>query len=100
MDFSAVDQQVTEAVEHGVFPGAVVLVNRAGTILYRRATGWRSLEPNQQPVSEETVFDLASLTKPLATTLAIMLLVREKKLHLDDRITRFLPNFGVHRKMH
>jgi CubicO group peptidase (beta-lactamase class C family) len=98
MDFSAVDQLVTEAVEHGVFPGAVVLVNRAGTILYRRATGWRSLEPNQQPVSEETVFDLASLTKPLATTLAIMLLVREKKLRLDDRVVRFFPNFGVHGK--
>src|SRR5262245_33640581 len=98
MDFSAVDQQMTEAVERGVFPGVVVLVNRAGTILYRRATGWRSLEPDQQPVSEETVFDLASLTKPLATTLAIMLLVQEKKLRLDDRVLRFIPNFGVHGK--
>ena len=98
MDFSAVDQQVTEAVERGVFPGVVVLVNRAGTILYRRAVGWRSLEPDQQPVSAETVFDLASLTKPLATTLAIMLLVREKKLRLDDRVARVFPNFGVHGK--
>ncbi|MBI3796086.1 MAG: serine hydrolase, partial [Deltaproteobacteria bacterium] len=98
MDFSAVDQQVTEAVDRGVFPGVVVLVNRAGTILYRRAVGWRSLEPDQQPVSAETVFDLASLTKPLATTLAIMLLVREKKLRLDDHVVRFFPNFGVHGK--
>ena len=98
MDFSAVDQQVTEAVGRGVFPGAVVLVNRAGTILYRHASGWRSLEPDQQPVSEETVFDLASLTKPLATTIAVMLLVREKKLRLDDRVIRFFPNFGVHGK--
>ncbi len=49
MDFSTVDQEVTEAVEQGVFPGAVVLVNRAGTVLYRRALGWRSLEPAQAP---------------------------------------------------
>jgi serine-type D-Ala-D-Ala carboxypeptidase len=98
MDFSAVDQQVTEAVGRGVFPGAVVLVNRAGTVLYRRASGWRSLEPDRQPVSEETVFDLASLTKPLATTVAVMLLVREKKLRLDDRVIRFFPNFGVYGK--
>src|SRR5207247_389031 len=78
--FSAVDQHLTEAVAQGVFPGAVVLVNRAGTVLYRRASGWRSLEPDRRPLSEETVFDLASLTKPLATTLALMLLVRVKKL--------------------
>ncbi|MBI3304388.1 MAG: beta-lactamase family protein, partial [Deltaproteobacteria bacterium] len=100
MDFSAVDREVTGAVEKGVFPGAVVLVNRAGTVLYRRATGWRSLEPTRTPLSEETVFDLASLTKPLATTLAFMLLVKEKKLRLDDRVTRFFPNFGVHGKTH
>src|SRR5262249_53582670 len=80
-------------------PGVVVLVNRAGTILYRRASGWRSLEPDQQPGSEETGFDLASLTKPLATTVALMLLVRGKKLRLDDRVIRFFPNFGVHGKM-
>lgn len=98
MDFSIVDREMTEAVEQGVFPGAVVLVNRAGTVVYRRAFGWRSLDPERASLSEETVFDLASLTKPLATTLAIMLLVREKKLRLDDRVARFFPNFSVHGK--
>ncbi|HKA56635.1 MAG TPA: serine hydrolase domain-containing protein [Candidatus Binatia bacterium] len=98
MDFSAVDQHLTEAVEQGVFPGAVVLVNHAGTVLYRRASGCRRLEPDRRPLSEETVFDLASLTKPLATTLAVMLLVQEKKLRLDDRVERIFPNFGVHGK--
>jgi CubicO group peptidase (beta-lactamase class C family) len=98
MDFSAVDRELTEAVDKGVFPGAVVLVNRAGSILYRQAVGWRSLDPIRTPVYEDTIFDLASLTKPLATTVALMLLVKEKKLHLDDRVTRFLPNFGVYGK--
>jgi CubicO group peptidase (beta-lactamase class C family) len=100
MDFSAVDREVTGAVEKGVFPGVVVLVNRAGTVLYRRAAGWRSLEPVRTPLTEETIFDLASLTKPLATTLAIMLLVKERKLRLDDRVTRFFLNFGVYGKTH
>jgi CubicO group peptidase (beta-lactamase class C family) len=47
----------------------------------------------------DTIFDLSSLTKPLATTTAIMLLMREGKIRLDDRVTRFFPNFGVHGKI-
>lgn len=100
MDFSSIDRELNTAVENGVFPGAVVLVNHAGTVLYRKAVGWRSLEPDRTPLSEETIFDLASLTKPLATTVAIMLMVKEKKLRLDDRVTRFFPNFGMHGKTH
>jgi len=95
MDFSPVDKEITAAVETGVFPGAVVLVNRAGTVVYRRAFGWRSLEPERTPLSAETSFDLASLTKPLAITVAIMLMVKEKKLQLDDQVTRFFPDLDV-----
>lgn len=98
MDFSTVNTEVAKAIEKGVFPGVVVLVNRAGTVLYRRASGWRSVEPHRTPMTEETIFDLASLTKPLATTLAIMLLVKEGKLRLDDHLSRFFPNFGVYGK--
>ena len=100
MDFSPVDKEIEAAVERGVFPGAVVLVSRAGTVLYRRAVGWRSLEPTRTPLNEEVIFDVASLTKPLATTLALMLLIKEKKIRLDDRISRFFPNFGVYGKTH
>ncbi len=100
MDFSSVDHELNAAVENGIFPGAVVLVNQAGTVLYRKAVGWRSLEPDRTPLSEETIFDLASLTKPLATTVAMMLMVKEKKLRLDDRVTRFFSNFGMQGKTH
>ena len=48
----------------------------------------------------DTTFDLSSLTKPLATTTAFMLLVQERKVQLDDRVSRFFPNFGVHGKTH
>lgn len=98
MDFTTVDRALHTAVEQGVFPGAVVLVNQAGTVCYRKAIGYRSLEPEKTPLSEETIFDLASLTKPLATTLAVMRMVKEKKLRLDDRVSRFFPNFAMQGK--
>ena len=98
MDFSAVDAVLEEAVQDGVFPGAVVLVKRAGEVVYRKAHGYRSLEPEHTPLHEDIVFDLASLTKPLATTVALMRLVAEKKVRLDDRFSRFFPNFGTYGK--
>lgn len=99
MDFSAVDVVLEEAVRDGTFPGAVVLVRQDGEVVYRKAHGYRSLEPERTPLSEDTVFDLASLTKPLATTVALMRFVAEKKIRLDDRISRFFPNFGTCGKM-
>jgi CubicO group peptidase (beta-lactamase class C family) len=100
MDFRAVAGTIEEAIAAGAFPGAVVLIARGGEIAYHAAFGARSLEPERTPMQVDTVFDLSSLTKPLATTTAIMLLVREHKVLLDDRVTRFFPNFGVHGKTH
>ena len=100
MSFEPVEREMAAAVQRGVFPGAVLLV-RAGTrMFYLRAFGDRQLEPQPAPMAEDTIFDISSLTKPLATTTAIMLLVRDGKLRLDDRVTRFLHNFGVHGKTH
>ena len=95
MDFSVVDVVLEEAVRDETFPGAVVLVKRAGEVVYRKAHGYRSVRPEYTPLSEDTVFDLASLTKPLATTVALMRFVAEKKVRLDDRASRFFPNFGA-----
>lgn len=89
-----------EAVASRVFPGAVLLVNKEGQVVYQRAFGNRSLEPTVTPLHEDTIFDLSSLTKPLATTLAFLTLVRERKLRIDDRVTRLFHNFGVHGKTH
>jgi CubicO group peptidase (beta-lactamase class C family) len=95
-------RRIADAVQHGVetgaYPGAVILVSRAGETVYHEAFGSRSIEPETSPMRRETVFDLASLTKPLATTLAVMRLADERKLRLDDRVTRFIPNFGVYGK--
>jgi serine-type D-Ala-D-Ala carboxypeptidase len=98
VNFDGLDRVLDEAVGRGAFPGAVVLVSRAGETVYHKAFGSRSLIPEQSPMSTSIVFDLSSLTKPLATTTALMLLLREGRLRLDDRVTRFLPNFGVNGK--
>jgi serine-type D-Ala-D-Ala carboxypeptidase len=95
MDFHLVDNAFQEAVTQGVFPGAVVLVCKEQQIVYEQAFGSRSLLPDKSPLRLETIYDVASLTKPMATTVAIMLLVREKKIRLDDQLTRVIPMFGV-----
>jgi CubicO group peptidase (beta-lactamase class C family) len=100
VNFAAVEREMEAAVARGVFPGVVVLVNVGGQVVFHRAAGFRALEPERSPMREETIFDLASLTKPLATALATMIMVKERKIALDDRVTRFFHNFGVYGKTH
>jgi len=100
VDFGRVARELEDAVGGGAIPGAVIVVSQAGRVLYHAAFGARSIEPGQTPMQPDTVFDLSSLTKPLATTTAFMLLMKEKKVALDDRVTRFFHNFGVHGKIH
>ena len=100
MQFERAAGVIEQAVAAGAFPGAVLLVGRGDEVVYHQAFGHRSLEPSRTPMTRDIVFDLSSLTKALVTTTAIMMLVREGKLRLDDRVTRFIPNFGVHGKTH
>jgi serine-type D-Ala-D-Ala carboxypeptidase len=95
MDFQAVENAFQQAIAEGVFPGAVVLVSKDDAVVYERAFGFRSLLPHKTTMELGTIFDLASLTKPLATAVAVMLLIYEKKLRLDDQITRVIPMYGV-----
>lgn len=100
MSLERIDQEMRAAVERNVFPGAVLLVRDGERVFYLRAFGDRQTEPQRKPMQEGTIFDLSSLTKPLATGLAFMLLVRDGKVHPDDRVTRFFHNFGVYGKTH
>jgi CubicO group peptidase (beta-lactamase class C family) len=93
-----VEQAFTSAIEQGVIPGATLRVRRGEDVAFEGAFGARALEPERSPMRLETVFDLSSLTKPLATTVAMMILTCDGKLRLDDRVTRFFHNFGVHGK--
>jgi len=82
---------LAEGKREGVFPGAVLLVARRGKIVYHQQIGDRILIPQVAPMRRDTIFDLASLTKPLATTLALMKLVDEGRIYLDQRIQDLLP---------
>jgi CubicO group peptidase (beta-lactamase class C family) len=99
MNFERVEQEMDSAAGRRVFPGAVLLV-RDGDRVYQRAFGARSIEPETSLMQPETIFDLSSLTKPLATSVAMMWMVAEGKIRLDDRVSRFFHNFGVHGKTH
>jgi CubicO group peptidase (beta-lactamase class C family) len=98
VDWNNVEATFRSAVESGTFPGATVIVRRGAEIVFEGCYGWRQVVPERLPMARDTVFDLSSLTKPLATTLALMMLVRDNKLRLGDRVTRFFHNFGVYGK--
>ncbi|MGH7934933.1 MAG: serine hydrolase domain-containing protein [Candidatus Binataceae bacterium] len=100
MGWREVEQAFLEAVERGAIPGATLVVRRGEEIAFEGAFGHRAVVPERSPMRLDTVFDLSSLTKPLATTIGVMLLMRDGKLRLDERVTRFFHNFGVHGKAH
>jgi serine-type D-Ala-D-Ala carboxypeptidase len=100
LGWNEVESAFAEAVEKGAIPGATLVVRAGADIAYEGAFGFRSILPDRSPMRLETVFDLSSLTKPLATTVAVMMLTRDAKMRLDDRLTRFFHNFGVHGKGH
>ncbi len=90
---SQVDRAVNRAIETGKIPGAVVFIGRNGTIAYSKSYGLRSVGPEKELMSADTIFDLASLTKPIATAASIMLLVERGKMKLDDTLGKLLPDF-------
>jgi SSS family transporter len=97
-DFSAVSTLVDEAISAKKIPGAVVLVNHDGRTVFEKAYGNRALEPTVEPMTEDTVFDMASLTKCLVTATAVMQLYEAHKLHFDDPVAKYLPEFAVNGK--
>jgi uncharacterized protein YbbC (DUF1343 family)/CubicO group peptidase (beta-lactamase class C family) len=95
---SILDGIVKKAIADDEIPGAVVLVGHHGRIVYRTAWGARALLPRRERMTADTVFDLASLTKVLATAPAVMKLVEEGKLRLNDPVAKYIPEFGANGK--
>ena len=88
------DAVLDEAIADGITPGAVLIVGRRDEILHRKAYGHRSLEPERETMTLDTIFDCASLTKVMATAPAVMQLIEQGKLRLNDRLTKHLPDFA------
>jgi len=89
------DAIVEAAVARKDFPGAVLLVSRKGKTVYRKAFGVSQLVPERRPLEADMIFDLASITKPVATATAIMLLVESGEIRLWDRVSVHVPEFST-----
>jgi CubicO group peptidase (beta-lactamase class C family) len=96
--FAAIDSLVDHAVEEHLLPGAAVVVGHDGHVVFRKAYGMRSLEPVRETMTVNTIFDMASLTKCLATATAVMQLHQKGKLQFDDPVAKYLPAFGANGK--
>jgi uncharacterized protein YbbC (DUF1343 family)/CubicO group peptidase (beta-lactamase class C family) len=90
---SPFDQPIDQAVKDGLIPGAVLLVGHDGKIVYRKAYGDRALFPKREPMTVDTMFDAASLTKVIATTPSVMKLFEQGQIRLNDPVTKYLPEF-------
>jgi len=87
-----------KAVADGNIPGGVVVVGHNGKVVYRKAFGSRSLEPTREAMTIDTIFDMASLTKCIATTTSVMELLEEGKIRLNDPVASYLPEFAQNGK--
>ena len=88
--------KIEQAVADNAAGGAVALIWHRGETLLHRATGWAVREPESErtPMTPDTIFDLASLTKVVATTPAVLQLVAANRIGLDDPIATYIPEFG------
>ena len=89
-----IDAALDRAIAAKTIPGAVVIVGQSGKIAHVAARGFRSLAPDREVMTRDTIFDLASLTKPIATATAVMILIERGKIRLDDTIAKLLPEFA------
>src|SRR3954465_14220528 len=91
----AIERVVERGIKAGGYPGASVVVGRKGAAVFEKGFGKLSWSSNSTPVdAQRTIYDVASLTKVVATTTAIMILYDEKKIGLDDQIVNYIPTFG------
>ena len=93
-----VDTVIDEAIANKDIPGAVITIVKDGLLIYEKAYGYKQLIPNKIKMELTTQFDLASLTKPLATATSAMILLEHGKLRLLDKVEDFFPVFKTGRK--
>jgi uncharacterized protein YbbC (DUF1343 family)/CubicO group peptidase (beta-lactamase class C family) len=95
---AGVDSVIQQAIADGNIPGAVLVVGHDGKVIYRKAYGERALDPKREVMTLDTVFDLASLTKVIATTTAVMQMVEQGKVRMNDPVAKYLPEFAQNGK--
>ncbi len=93
-----VEPLIAQGISTGQFPGAVICVGRHGKVVYLRAFGERQVVDDHVPMTTDTVFDMASITKPVVTATCIMKLVETNHLRLTDKLAEYFPEFSPHGK--
>jgi uncharacterized protein YbbC (DUF1343 family) len=93
-DFSAADEAINDAVAKKNCPGAVLLVGRKSGIVYEKAYGNRAVQPQVEAMTTDTIFDLASLSKPVGTNTSIMILIDRGQIDPKEKVAHYLPEFG------
>ena len=94
---AAISAAVEEAIRAGETPGAVILIGHQDQVVLRQAFGHRRLAP-PRPMTPDAVFDIASLTKVVATTPAVLQIMEQGRLQLDAPVARYWPEFKGHGK--
>ena len=88
-----IDRVLARGIKAGGFPGGVVIIGRGGATVFEKGYGNLSWSGKSPVVPERTIYDLASLSKVVATTTAIMILYDEGRIRLEDRVSKFIPAF-------
>ncbi len=97
-NLAVLDSIVLDAIHDRQVPGAVLLVGHNGQVIYRKAFGNRALEPRRETMTADTIFDIASLTKVVATTTAVMQLVQKGEVRVNDPVAKYLFEFAENGK--
>lgn len=98
IDFTETEKIINEAIEDSAFPGAVILISKDGKTEFHKAFGTYTYDKNSKQVTTNTIYDLASLTKVIATTTAAMICKDKNLFNLDDKVSKYIPEFSSNKK--
>lgn len=99
-NFGSIDSLIENAIVEETFPGGVLLISKDNEIIYHKAYGRYTYSDTSKAMTKNTIFDMASVSKVIATTTATMICVDKKYFSLDDKVAEYIPEFGVNGKEH
>lgn len=96
--FKGADSLIEKGIKDSIAPGMTALVLKDGDIVYKRTAGRFTYDPDSSPVTDSSIYDLASVSKVIGTTTAVMICIDRKLFSLDDKVVKYLPQFGANGK--
>jgi CubicO group peptidase (beta-lactamase class C family) len=97
-DFLQIDEIIQSAIKDSAFPGSVVLVSKEGKVIYEKAFGHLTYDDTSAAVTKNTIYDIASLTKVIASTTAVMICYDKNLFSLDDPVAKYITEFSQNGK--